>query len=992
MRKKFKSVILSGIMGLMVGAVCLMPGNALHAKAEILGDGAGREAYVLHNNIQIPSNVSSYRNVEGSYNASTPKVITFMDNKNQINVAYLDGYNLVIQKYDPATIKANDANAVKMVQKITLAARYPIFGNVTCDSDGNYYAVWGQNDTGKKNIVTLCIAKYDSDGKFIKELALKGFDTRPYSDEKWGTMEPFHAGNCSIAVSNGVVAVNYARLMYSGHQSNMIVYAKCDTMERIEGGSTAYTSHSFDQRIMATSNGGFLALNQGDAYSRGFCVTEIASHLGRAGELTSFNFREGANREYGYNETFALMGNAAELKNGYVFTSSSERELSLAPAPSSGYYGHNDARDLFIQIFNKEFKFDVDYAYLVAGETRRPTGTKPSNPKTSLWLTGNEVNKGILWLTKYDKNHFAANPKVVTIDDNTVGIFWEKREYGNKKQKEVKTYYAELDGIGNPKMNTIQVPNTLLASDTDPVYYNGKIYWATKDEYGVKLQAIYTGKYNNGTWVWPKGIGLSLDSAKLKPGDKRQLTAVVVPSDTFDNTVKWTSSNPNIVSVDENGLMEAKVAGEAVVTAETINGLKHECKVTVMKMPNGIGIDLDSLLLEKGTSRQLKAIVVPADAYDKSVKWTTSDANIATVDANGVVTGKGLGKATITATTVNGLSHNCEVTVGIMPSGIRFDYAPTVIEVGQGVKYQVSILPENATERTLKWTVSDPSIATVVGEENGLGGVVKFKKAGKVTLTAATVNNLKTTVEITALADATPGNIFADVSMSTWEYNTAKFVYDKGYMTGKGELLPGRIIFAPHDNLKRCEFVQVLYSLDGKPEVEGESGFEDVKSSAWYAKAVTWAKQKGITGGKTATKFDPEGYVTREEQAVMLAKYAEYKGCKTMGTIDKRIGSFYDGNQVSSWAVDAMNWAISNGIISGTGSGMLCPQDPAWRIHCAAMISTFKKNVMPDVTLPVIDLPEFEDTDFDDSEEETILDEDSKIVNEEEQEIDPEIE
>ena len=105
----------------------------------------------------------------------------------------------------------------------------------------------------------------------------------------------------------------------------------------------------------------------------------------------------------------------------------------------------------------------------------------------------------------------------------------------------------------------------------------------------------------------------------------------------------------------------------------------------------------------------------------------------------------------------------------------------------------------------------------------------------------------------------------------------------------------------------------------------------------------------------------------------MLARYSEFKGHKTNGPIEKTINNFWDGKNVSSWAVDAMNWAISNGLISGDGSDVgIHPQGNSWRIHCAAMISKLKKDILVDVTLPEFVMPTIDDSEdqyIDESEE-----------------------
>ena len=441
--------------------------------------------------ISIDSELDSSRIPDNSYYAATPKVVTFIDHKNCINVAYPSGSSTIVQKYNPSNMK--------LIEKVTLKSGYGLFGSITCDDSGNYYVARGKS--GSSTDKTMSVAKYNYSGNLLAELTLMGKETNPYSGDDWGTKEPFHAGNCAIAVKNGIVAVNYGRLMFNGHQSNMMIYANSSDLSRVYA-NTAYTSHSFDQRLYPFKNGGFIALNQGDAYDRGFHITKISEFQNESGfwlssddDFYTFNFREGAARSYGYNETFAQLGGWAELENGYVFAGSSERKLSLAEAPSSGYLGHNAARDLFIQIFKDNFYniSDIKDKYAVAGVTRTPEDKRPSNPQTNLFLTGGEVNYGIIWLTSYDSSSYAANPKVVSIGDNRFGVLWEKRSYDSYNNENAVPYITVMNSDGSVESGVRSVPSCHLAADTDPAVLNGMIYWATKDENGAYIHCLNPG-------------------------------------------------------------------------------------------------------------------------------------------------------------------------------------------------------------------------------------------------------------------------------------------------------------------------------------------------------------------------------------------------------------------------------------------------------------------------------------------------------------------
>ena len=177
---------------------------------------------------------------------------------------------IVIQRYD-ANMKLNSTIKIPVVNRL--------FGNITTDNAGNYYVVWGQSDSNSENCVVTTVCKYDYSGKLNGKCEITGYDSG--GDDYWGTKIPFDAGNCSLAINNGILACNYAREMYSGHQSNYVFYVDCNTMKRImpDFDIVPYVSHSFDQRTIPTSDGGFVMLNHGDAYDRGFSISKIGSDL-----------------------------------------------------------------------------------------------------------------------------------------------------------------------------------------------------------------------------------------------------------------------------------------------------------------------------------------------------------------------------------------------------------------------------------------------------------------------------------------------------------------------------------------------------------------------------------------------------------------------------------------------------------------------------------------------------------------------------------------
>ena len=170
-------------------------------------------------------------------------------------------------------------------------------------------------------------------------------------------------------------------------------------------------------------------------------------------------------------------------------------------------------------------------------------------------------------------------------------------------------------------------------------------------------------------------VNVSLDrtSAAIAPGKSLTLKATVTPSEVTDKAVVWSSSDNNIASVDANGKVTAKTAGTAAITAtHAESGKFASCTITVATGVTGVSLNQTNLSLEKGKSAVLNAVVSPAEATNKNVTWTSSNTAVATVDANGKVTGKGTGTATITVKTVDGnKTATCTVKVVDDPAACK---------------------------------------------------------------------------------------------------------------------------------------------------------------------------------------------------------------------------------------------------------------------------------------------------------------------------------
>lgn len=182
---------------------------------------------------------------------------------------------------------------------------------------------------------------------------------------------------------------------------------------------------------------------------------------------------------------------------------------------------------------------------------------------------------------------------------------------------------------------------------------------------------------------------------------------------------------------------------------------------------------------------------------------------------------------------------------------------------------------------------------------------------------------------------------FPDCNPNEWYASAVTYVSDKGLITGYNDGT-----FGPYDNVTRGQLVTILWRMEGKP-VSSSAGFSDVSSSDFYYSAALWAQKNGVIKGYGDGTFGGERLITREEAAVMLANYANFKGYDTASdkTALKNISGW---READSWALDSLGWCVDQGLMSGkdTPSGAyLDPMGSTWRSAMAKMIMVLDRDV-----------------------------------------------
>lgn len=229
----------------------------------------------------------------------------------------------------------------------------------------------------------------------------------------------------------------------------------------------------------------------------------------------------------------------------------------------------------------------------------------------------------------------------------------------------------------------------------------------------------------------------------------------------------------------------------------------------------------------------------------------------------------------------------------------------------------------NAADDLTAWSLADD------GSISAVGGAYD---AGQQTYAFDVVNG------VTAIARFP----FTDVVAGTWYYGAAAYAYNNGLFAG---MTP--TTFAPNATMTRAMLVSVLWRLAGAPAPKAPNTFVDVPDGAWYTDAVTWAAENGVVSGIGGSRFDPSGFVTREQTAEILYNYAHSKGYDVSARAD--LTAFPDAASVSGWAEEALSWANAAGLINGTvrdGQTILDPQGSASRAQVAMILMNYVEHVV----------------------------------------------
>ena len=353
------------------------------------------------------------------------------------------------------------------------------------------------------------------------------------------------------------------------------------------------------------------------------------------------------------------------------------------------------------------------------------------------------------------------------------------------------------------------------------------------------------------------------------------------------------------------------------------------------------------------TSRQLRAatgaqsgVAVTVDATDPAVGTVVlagrSIANACDAGAAALQVKFRSGTVTLDARALAALDLHKDVAVSLA-SGASLNAAQqralgsqaataTLANASVLVDGAAASFPAGSVRAAVAVNAADDLTAWSLADDGSISAVGGAYDAGQQTYAFDVVNG------VTAIARFP----FTDVVAGTWYYGAAAYAYNNGLFAG---MTP--TTFAPNATMTRAMLVSVLWRLAGEPAPKAPNTFVDVPDGAWYTDAVTWAAENGVVSGIGGSRFDPSGFVTREQTAEILYNYAHSKGYDVSARAD--LTAFPDAASVSGWAEEALSWANAAGLINGTvrdGQTILDPQGSASRAQVAMILMNYVEHVV----------------------------------------------
>lgn len=431
----------------------------------------------------------------------------------------------------------------------------------------------------------------------------------------------------------------------------------------------------------------------------------------------------------------------------------------------------------------------------------------------------------------------------------------------------------------------------------------------------------------------------------------------------------YTVDNDNVTIKKE--YLTALAAGTVVLTFDYSGGTDPELTITITdSTPAAVSSDatLSALTISPGT---LSPTFAPGTTgYTANVAHGTASVNLtATVnqaDASVKINGSTAASGTPTTVDLNVGANTITIVATAQDESTTETYTLTIIRkaassTGGGgggsspAYYSVSFDTETehgdvTFDKTRSTAGSKLTIRVTPDEGYEIDRLIILDKDGRevdytdnedgtysFTMPSGDITLNALFTAIPTLPEDLPTLPFADVQKSDWYYHSVDYVYRNQWFAGTNEEQ-----FEPNTYISRAMVVTVLWRLEGQADINVDQVFSDVSPGEYYAKAIDWANTQEIVQGYGKGRFGPRDNITREQMALILYKFAQFKGYDTSAAAS--LDSFHDGSTVSPWALDAVKWAVASQILSGRDDGTLDPLGNATRAEAASILMRLVTN------------------------------------------------
>lgn len=487
----------------------------------------------------------------GTIQYSRPSsVYNFIDENGTLNCVYASTDNLYWSTIDE---NGNVLSTVQMAfpfDQSHLLPNYEFlldladnYGN-SVYYNGNLYVIYAQRGTQATSAymreVTMKLVKYNKSGEVVETLDMPMAEVNSGTDWKYGAFFPFFPNsNCSLTVNNeGILGCFFGTTFVNSHSGSTVFFVdvtgdKMDWVSNLYYASEEnknkwqyirayYNSHSMAQRIIGTSDGGFLLVDNADASQRGLLVTKTQKDnegIMRLMRARMVHYKEGSAGSNGYNNTYMAVGNIIEVDDGYLYIGSMEptmkRTFNRDVNESWNIMAQKYTKDMINKTTVKDMQlFDTPTRACIGDAMEKYYNAAGNDTGMYIddngnigyaYLKGTEVDYGIKWLTNLQNQSMVLQIRAIDLQDGNIAVLYQQHQITPRhdiynsysiEQRDYYVYYMVIDKDANIVKQPVLIPKAHMSQEELVATKDGKIYWTTADGYSNTLKLNVVDIYN----------------------------------------------------------------------------------------------------------------------------------------------------------------------------------------------------------------------------------------------------------------------------------------------------------------------------------------------------------------------------------------------------------------------------------------------------------------------------------------------------------------